>query len=56
MDTFINFLDRYFMPVAGRLAEQRHLKSIRDGIVATMPLLLIGSFFLDYSFSTCTCS
>jgi len=50
MDTFINFLDRYFMPVAGRLAEQRHLKSIRDGIVATMPLLLIGSFFLIIAF------
>jgi PTS system cellobiose-specific IIC component len=38
------------MPVAGRLAEQRHLKAIRDGIVATMPLLLIGSFFLIIAF------
>ncbi|ABY91579.1 MAG: PTS cellobiose transporter subunit IIC [Thermoanaerobacter sp.] len=50
MDALINFLDRYFMPVAGRIAEQRHLKSIRDGIVATMPLLLIGSFFLIIAF------
>ena len=50
MDALINFLDRYFMPVAGRIAEQRHLKAIRDGIVATMPLLLIGSFFLIIAF------
>ncbi|MBE3592270.1 MAG: PTS sugar transporter subunit IIC [Thermoanaerobacter sp.] len=50
MDALINFLERYFMPVAGRIAEQRHLKSIRDGIVATMPLLLIGSFFLIIAF------
>lgn len=50
MEAFINFLDRYFMPVAGKIAEQRHLKALRDGIIATMPLLLIGSFFLIVAF------
>jgi len=34
------------MPFAGRLAEQRHLKALREGIVAVMPLLLIGSLFM----------
>ena len=32
------------MPVAGKVAEQRHLLAIRDGLVLTMPFLIIGSF------------
>lgn len=28
------------------LANQRHLRAIRDGIVATLPLIIVGSFFL----------
>ena len=37
------------MPVAGKVAEQRHLQAIRDGIILTMPFLIIGSFFLIIS-------
>lgn len=29
-----------------KLSEQRHLRAIRDGIVATLPLIIIGSIFL----------
>ncbi|GGB59154.1 PTS cellobiose transporter subunit IIC [Virgibacillus dakarensis] len=46
MNRFSTLMERYFMPVAGKMAEQRHLKAIRDGIIATMPLLIIGSIFL----------
>lgn len=49
MKGFQAFMERYFMPVAGRLAEQRHLKAVRDGIIAVMPLLIIGSIFLIIS-------
>ncbi|MFD1413171.1 PTS cellobiose transporter subunit IIC [Oceanobacillus jeddahense] len=49
MNRFQEFMERYFMPVAGRLAEQRHLKAVRDGIIAVMPLLIIGSVFLIIS-------
>ncbi|SDM31008.1 PTS cellobiose transporter subunit IIC [Sediminibacillus halophilus] len=49
MDRFNAFMERYFMPVAGKMAEQRHLKAIRDGIIAVMPLLIIGSIFLIIS-------
>ncbi|MBY7144358.1 PTS cellobiose transporter subunit IIC [Virgibacillus sp. NKC19-3] len=49
MNGFNAFMERYFMPVAGKLAEQRHLKAVRDGIVAAMPLLIIGSIFLIIS-------
>ncbi|NAO99367.1 oligo-beta-mannoside permease IIC protein, partial [Halomonas sp. MG34] len=49
MKGFQAFMERYFMPVAGKLAEQRHLKAVRDGIIAVMPLLIIGSIFLIIS-------
>lgn len=49
MNHFNAFMERYFMPVAGKMAEQRHLKAVRDGIIATMPLLIIGSVFLIIS-------
>lgn len=39
-------LERYIMPFAGRVAEQRHLQALRDGMVLTMPLIIIGSLFL----------
>ncbi|WP_289891101.1 PTS cellobiose transporter subunit IIC [Virgibacillus pantothenticus] len=49
MNRFNALMERYFMPVAGKMAEQRHLKAVRDGIIATMPLLIIGSIFLIIS-------
>jgi len=50
MEAFISFLENHFMPVTGRIAEQRHLKAIRDGVVTTMPLLLLGSLILIISY------
>lgn len=35
-----------FEAVAGRIAMQRHLQALRDGIILGMPLIIIGSFFL----------
>ncbi|MCO7151510.1 PTS sugar transporter subunit IIC [Vagococcus lutrae] len=29
-----------------KLAEQKHLRAVRDGIISTMPLIMIGSFFV----------
>ncbi|QPA32178.1 PTS cellobiose transporter subunit IIC [Thermaerobacillus caldiproteolyticus] len=46
MNAFISVLEKYVMPVAGRIAEQKHLQAIRDGIILAMPLLIIGSLFL----------
>ncbi|MDZ5608122.1 PTS cellobiose transporter subunit IIC [Bacillus pseudomycoides] len=45
----VRFLEKYVMPIAGRIAQQRHLQAIRDGIILTMPFLIIGSFFLIIS-------
>lgn len=43
MKGLINFLEKYFVPVAGKIGSQRHLVAIRDGFVTIMPLILIGS-------------
>ncbi|MDM5190800.1 PTS cellobiose transporter subunit IIC [Bacillus sp. DX4.1] len=45
----IGFLEKYVMPIAGKIAGQRHLQAVRDGIILTMPFLIIGSFFLIIS-------
>nr|WP_263325116.1 PTS cellobiose transporter subunit IIC [Neobacillus sp. Marseille-Q6967] len=46
MNKFLEFLEKYFMPFAGKLAAQRHLGALRDGIILTMPMIIIGSVFL----------
>ncbi|WP_371376068.1 PTS sugar transporter subunit IIC [Sporomusa aerivorans] len=43
-------LDKYLLPVMTRLSEQRHLRAVRDGIVSTIPLIIVGSFFLIIAF------
>jgi PTS system cellobiose-specific IIC component len=43
MKGLINFLEKYFVPVAGKVGSQRHLVAIRDGFVTIMPLILVGS-------------
>lgn len=50
MQKFLNFLETHFMPFAGKLAAQRHLGALKDGIILTMPLIIIGSFFLILGF------
>lgn len=33
-----------------KIANQRHLRAVRDGIIATLPLIIVGSFFLIVAF------
>lgn len=50
LEKITDFLEnKLSMPMA-RLAEQRHLRAIRDGIIATLPLIIVGSFFLIIAF------
>lgn len=44
MKSIMSFLERYFVPVAGRVGAQRHLVAIRDGFCSLMPILIAGSF------------
>lgn len=44
------FIDRYVLPVALKIAGQKHVLSVRDGIILNMPFMLIGSFFLIFAY------
>lgn len=43
---FLNWVENTLMPPMAKLGEQRHLKAIRDGVISTLSLILIGSFYL----------
>ncbi|MCM3091872.1 MULTISPECIES: PTS cellobiose transporter subunit IIC [unclassified Cytobacillus] len=46
MSKFNSFLEEKVMPVAAKIGGQRHLLALRDGLIATMPFIVIGSIFL----------
>lgn len=46
MDTLVRIMDEKLAGPMNKLANQRHLRAVRDGIVATLPLIIVGSFFL----------
>jgi cellobiose PTS system EIIC component len=50
MAKFTQMLEEKVMPVAGRIAGQKHLQALRDGLILTMPLIIIGSVFLILGF------
>lgn len=43
---FTQFLDDKLIPLGSKIGEQRHLKAIRDGMVAATPLALLGGLTL----------
>ncbi|TDT51877.1 PTS sugar transporter subunit IIC [Fonticella tunisiensis] len=46
MEKFLQWIEAKFMPPMAKLAEQRHLRAIRDGIISTLSLIIVGSFFI----------
>lgn len=46
MNKFFNMIEERIMPLALKLGSQRHLRAIRTGIIATLPLTIVGSFFV----------
>jgi len=46
MNIFVNILENKVLPLAGKISSQRHMAAVRVGIIATMPLTLVGSFFV----------
>jgi PTS system cellobiose-specific IIC component len=43
-------LEKYVLPAALKVAGQKHVLSVRDGIILNMPFMLIGSFFLIFAY------
>ncbi|MFC6315337.1 PTS sugar transporter subunit IIC [Lapidilactobacillus achengensis] len=45
MSNFLKWVEDKLMPPMAKLSEVRYLRAIRDGIVSTMPLIMLGSLF-----------
>ena len=46
MDKLIVFLEKYLEPVAAKIENQRHISTIKNGMIALMAVLMVGSFSL----------
>ena len=45
MNNILSWVEDKLMPPMAKLSEVRYLRAIRDGIVSTMPLIMLGSLF-----------
>lgn len=43
---FTGAVEKYLMPVATKLSQFKPLIAVRDGITTTIPLIIVGSFFM----------
>ena len=46
MEKFQKFLEEKLGPVMSKLGSNRYLLAVRDGVIAALPLIIVGSFFL----------
>jgi PTS system cellobiose-specific IIC component len=46
MDKFTKITEKHLMPIASKMATQKHLTALKDGFVFTMPFLIVGSIIL----------
>lgn len=49
MKNFLSWIEAKLMPPMVKLSQNRYLVAIRDGIIATMPLVMLGSFFVLFA-------
>lgn len=49
-DDIAKYFDEKLSTPMAKLAEQRHLRAIRDGIVATLPIIIVASMFMVIAF------
>ncbi|MBD1574862.1 MULTISPECIES: PTS sugar transporter subunit IIC [Vibrio] len=49
-DALTNFIEQKVTPIAGRIGNQRHVTSIRDGFISALPFMIVGSFMLVFIF------
>lgn len=43
---FQDTLMKYLMPIANRVEQQKHLQAIKDGMIAVIPVIIVGSISL----------
>ena len=44
MKTLQDKLQKWLFPIAMKLEKQKHLQSVKDGVIAIIPIIIIGSF------------
>ncbi len=49
MNKIVAFFDEKLSPIAMKISAQRHLLAIRDGLILTMPLMIVGSIIIIFS-------
>ena len=49
MKSVMSFIESRLMPIAGKVAQQRHLGAIRDAYISFMPFIIVGSILLVIS-------
>lgn len=49
-DKFTKFLDEKLSTPMAALSQQKHLRAVRDGIIATLPIIIVSSMFLVIGF------
>ncbi len=50
LDKFTQWIEKYLGGPMASIANQRHLRAVRDGIIAALPLIIVGSFFMIIAF------
>src|SRR5699024_7920239 len=48
MEKFIKWMEEKLVPPMAKIGAQRHLLAIRNGVVSTLSLILIGTFFMVF--------
>ncbi|MCL6326006.1 PTS sugar transporter subunit IIC [Pectobacterium polaris] len=48
--SMVNIIEQKITPLAGVVGQQRHIIAIRDGFIAALPFMIIGSFMLVFIF------
>ncbi|MFC3912863.1 PTS sugar transporter subunit IIC [Pseudaeromonas sharmana] len=49
-DKFVQTIENQVSPLAGRLGQQKYIQAIRDGFIAALPFMIVGSFMLVFIF------
>ena len=47
---FVSAIENNISPLAGRLGQQKYVQAIRDGFIAALPFMIVGSFMLVFIF------
>lgn len=46
MDKLFKFIEEKLLPPLSKLAQQKYLRAVREGIISTMPIIMVGSFYI----------